>query len=147
MTILRSVTAFGPPASSVAAIDSPTSPGTGADPKLEEILRRNVQSIIALNTSRGTKSIFIGQVLNETALTSETSDGWIPFVRDKDLIEMVSRLNSVMKEEAARSGAIYIDAQQSTFVASNFEDEGHFLPTGSQKFANNIASAVSQNCL
>ena len=68
-------------------------------------------------------------------------------MRDKDFIEMLTRLNSFMKEEAARSGAIYIDAQQSTFVASNFEDEGHFLPTGSHKFANNIASAVSQNCL
>lgn len=147
MTILRSLTAFGPPASSVAASDSPTAPGTGADPRLEEILRRNVQSIIALNTSRGTKSIFIGQVLNKAALTSETSDGWIPFVRDKDLIEMVARLNSVMKEEAARSGAIYIDAQQSTFVASDFEDEGHFLPAGSQKLAKNIAPAISQNCL
>ncbi|MBV5267288.1 MAG: SGNH/GDSL hydrolase family protein, partial [Burkholderiaceae bacterium] len=147
MTILRSLTAFGPPASSVAASDSPTAPGTGADPRLEEILRRNVQSIIALNTSRGTKSIFIGQVLNKAALTSETSDGWIPFVRDKDLIEMVARLNSVMKEEAARSGAIYIDAQQSTFVASDFEDEGHFLPTGSQKLAKNIAPVIRQSCL
>lgn len=147
MTILRSLTAFGPPASSVAASDSPTAPGTGADPRLEEILRRNVQSIIALNTSRGTKSIFIGQVLNKAALTSETSDGWIPFVRDKDLIEMVARLNSVMKEEAARSGAIYIDAQQSTFIASDFEDEGHFLPAGSQKLAKIIAPVISQACL
>jgi len=53
-------------------------------------------------------------------------------VRDKDFIEMLTRLNSFMKEEAARSGATYIDAQQSTFVASDFEVEGHFLPTGSQ---------------
>jgi hypothetical protein len=147
MTILRSLTVFGPPASSVVVSDSPATPGTGADPRLEEILRRNVQSIIALNTSRGTKSIFIGQVLNKAALTSESSDGWIPFVRDKDLIAMVTRLNSVMQAEATRLGAVYVDAQQSQFVASDFVDEGHFSPAGSQKFAKVIAPAVNQGCL
>ena len=147
MTILRSLTVFGPPASSVAASDSPTTPGDGPDPQLEEILRRNVESIITINNSRGTKSIFIGQVLNSAALTSDSSDGWIPFVRDKDLIAMVTRLNSVMKAEATHSGAVYIDAQQSQFVSSDFVDEGHFSPAGSQKLAKKIAPVISQSCL
>ena len=147
MTILRSLTVFGPPSSPAEPSEVMPTPGTGPDPRLEEILRRNVQSIIAINSSRGTKSIFIGQVLNKSALTSDSYGGWIPLVREKDLIDMVARLNAVMKEEAARSGAIYIDAQQSTFVDSDFEDEGHFRPSGSEKLANNIAPAISQNCL
>jgi hypothetical protein len=147
MTILRSLTAFGPAPSSVLSSNPPTTPGDGPDPQLEEIFRRNVESIIAINNSRGTKSIFIGQVLNSAALTGDSSDGWIPFVRDKDLIDMVSRLNFVMKAEATRLGAIYVDAQQSQFVASDFVDEGHFSPAGSKKFAKVIAPAVNQGCL
>ena len=53
----------------------------------------------------------------------------------------------VQNEEVAKSLQTYIDAQQSTFVDSDFEDEGHFRPSGSEKLANNIAPAISQNCL
>ena len=71
MTILRSLTVFGPPSSPAEPSEVMPTPGTGPDPRLEEILRRNVQSIIAINSSRGTKSVFIGQVLNKSALTSD----------------------------------------------------------------------------
>ena len=60
---------------------------------------------------------------------------------------MVTRLNSVMKAEATRLGAVYVDAQQSQFAASDFVDEGHFSPAGSQKLAKNIAPVISQSCL
>jgi lysophospholipase L1-like esterase len=147
MTILRGMTAFGPPPSSVLSSNASTTPGDGADPRLEEIFRRNIESIISINNSRGTKSVFIGQVLNSAALTSDTSNGWIPLVRNKDLIDMVARLNSVMKAEAIRLGAVYVDAQQSQFVPSDFVDEGHFAPAGSAKLAKNIAPAINQSCL
>ena len=68
-------------------------PGEGGDPRLEEILRRNVQSIIATNSARGTKSVFIGQVLNSSDSTYDSMNGWAPLVKDEDVISMVERLN------------------------------------------------------
>jgi lysophospholipase L1-like esterase len=121
-------------------------PGEGADPRLEEILRRNVQSIIATNSARGTKSVFIGQVLNSTDTTYDSMNGWAPLVKDEDVIAMVDRLNVVMKEEAIKSGAAYIDVPNSGFSAADFVDNGHFSPAGSSKFANSIAAEVQQNC-
>jgi lysophospholipase L1-like esterase len=121
-------------------------PGEGADPRLEEILRRNVQSIIATNSARGTKSVFIGQVLNSTDTTYDSMNGWAPLVKDEDVIPMVERLNVVMKEEAIKSGAAYIDVPNSGFSAADFVDNGHFSPAGSAKFANSIAAEVQQNC-
>jgi lysophospholipase L1-like esterase len=121
-------------------------PGEGADPRLEEILRRNVQSIIATNSARGTKSVFIGQVLNSTDTTYDSMNGWAPLVKDEDVIPMVERLNVVMKEEAIKSGAAYIDVPNSGFSAADFVDNGHFSPAGSAKFANSIATEVQQNC-
>ena len=121
-------------------------PGEGGDPRLEEILRRNVQSIIATNSARGTKSVFIGQVLNSSDSTYDSMNGWAPLVKDEDVISMVERLNVVMKEEAIRSGAAYIDVPNSGFSAADFVDNGHFSPAGSAKFANSIAVEVQQNC-
>jgi hypothetical protein len=121
-------------------------PGEGGDPRLEEILRRNVQSIIATNSARGTKSVFIGQVLNSSDSTYDSMNGWAPLVKDEDVISMVERLNVVMKEEAIKSGAAYIDVPNSGFSAADFVDNGHFSPAGSAKFANSIATEVQQNC-
>jgi lysophospholipase L1-like esterase len=121
-------------------------PGEGADPRLEEIFRRNIQSIIATNFARGTKSVFIGQVLNSTDTTYDSMNGWAPLVTDEDVIPMVERLNVVMKEEAIKSGAAYIDVPNSGFSAADFVDNGHFSPAGSAKFANSIAAEVQQNC-
>jgi lysophospholipase L1-like esterase len=121
-------------------------PGKGGDPRLEEILRRNVQSIIATNSARGTKSVFIGQVLNSADSTYDSMNGWAPLVKDEDVIPMVERLNVVMKEEAIKYGATYIDVPNSDFSATDFVDNGHFSPAGSAKFANSIASEVEKNC-
>jgi hypothetical protein len=73
-------------------------------------------------------------------------NGWAPLVKDEDVISMVERLNVVMKEEAIKSGAAYIDVPNSGFSAADFVDNGHFSPAGSAKFANSIATEVQQNC-
>lgn len=116
------------------------------DPVLEERFRKNIQSIIAVNNSKNVKSVFIGQILNSTALVGDTP-GLIPNVPKGEVIKFISELNSIMKEEALKSGATYIDANQNSFVAADFVDEGHFSPSGSAKFAKNISAQVQIACL
>lgn len=125
----------------------PNIPVTGnQDPVLEERFRKNIQSIIAVNNSKNVKSVFIGQILNSTALVGDTP-GLIPNVPKGEVIKFISGLNSIMKEEALKAGATYVDANQSSFVATDFVDEGHFSPVGSAKFAQNISAQVQSACL
>ena len=147
MTILSRLPFIGKETIPLAPSYSSGKPGEGSDPRLEEILRRNVQGIIATNSARGTKSIFIGQVLNSADSTYDSMNGWAPLVRDSDVISMVDKLNVVMKDEAIKSGAVYIDVPRSGFAATDFVDNGHFSSTGSAKFANSISTEVQQNCL
>lgn len=113
---------------------------------LEERFRRNIQSIIAVNDSKNVKSVFVGQILNKDVLVGDTP-GLIPNVPKGEVIEFISGLNAIMKSEAEKLGATYIDANQESFVQADFVDEGHFSATGSAKFAKQIATQVQSVCL
>ena len=115
------------------------------DPVLEDRFRNNIQSIIAVNNSKNVKSVFIGQILNKDALVGDTP-GLIPNVPKNEVLTFISGLNSIMKSEAERLGAIYIDANQASFTATDFVDEGHFSASGSAKFAKQISAQVQSAC-
>ena len=116
------------------------------DQTLNDRFRKNIQSIIAINNSRNVKTVLVGQILNESVLVGEDA-GLIPNVPKGKVIEFIAGLNAIMKDEAAKLGAIYIDANQSSFTEKDFVDEGHFNANGSAKFANQIAPEVKSACL
>ncbi len=117
-----------------------------SDSVLEERFRRNIQSIIAVNDSKNVESVFIGQILNADQLVGD-SPGLIPNVPKGEVLKFISGLNSIMKAEAEKLGATYIDANQSSFTSDDFVDEGHFSASGSAKFAAQIAQQVKAACL
>ena len=117
-----------------------------ADQTLNDRFRKNIQSIVAINNSRNVKTVFIGQILNASELVGD-APGLIPNVPKGKVIEFIADLNAIMKEEALKLGATYIDANQSQFTANDFVDEGHFNANGSAKFANQIAPEVKIACL
>lgn len=47
--------------------------------------------------------------MNRTILKCELTDGWLPFVHEKDVWPLISRLNSIMRQEATRLGDTYAD--------------------------------------
>ena len=116
------------------------------DPALEAIYRRNIEAISAINRQRGIKTMWIGQVMNRTILTRDRTDGWLPFVHDKDVWPLISRLNGIVRREAARLGDTYVDIPVDHFQPADFSDEGHFAPSGSLKFATLLAPQVRQAC-
>jgi len=56
------------------------------------------------------------------------------------------RFNVVLKNEAIASGGRYIDAGIENFNPNDFSDEGHFVASGSDKFAKQISGEVSDYC-
>jgi hypothetical protein len=128
----------------------PTPPKTdnvsGPDPAFEEIFLRNIRSISAINRQRGVRTVWIGQVLNEALYRNESIDGWIPLLSNREVLPLLYRLVALLRDKASSLGDGYIDVPASVFRPSDFRDNGHFLPSGANRFASLIAPAVARAC-
>jgi lysophospholipase L1-like esterase len=117
-----------------------------SDPRLEAIYRNNIAALHALNRSRQVTPIFVGQVLNRSQLTAETSYGWLPRVQDRHVWDLQEHFNGILQAEAAALGAEYIDVDGDTFEPGDFVDQGHFSESGASKFAAILYPQVAQRC-
>lgn len=124
----------------------PRSTSAEVDRRLEDIYRRNIRSIVAMNEAHKVRTIFVGQVLNKTRLTEDKLSGWLPLVKDKDVWAIQSVFNDALLDESTKMGrpAIILDAND--FDDSDFVDHGHFSERGAVKFASKIAQQVSAVC-
>lgn len=118
----------------------------GPDPAMEEIFRRNVQTISAMNRQRGITTLWVGQVMDHRRLLAGQPSGWVPFLRPQDISPLILRLNALLKREAEALDDIYIDILPEAFTSDDFIDHGHFVATGSLKFAERLAPAVAAAC-
>lgn len=116
------------------------------DPAMEEFYRRNVRAISAINRQRGIKTLWVGQVMDHRRLLAGEPWGWVPFLRPQDISPLILRLNDLLKHEAERLGDIYVDIAPQHFTSDDFIDHGHFVPSGSLKFAARMAPAVAAAC-
>ena len=118
--------------------------------RLKATFQRNISTIAAINVARGTKTIFVGQILNRDYGSKKSNDdfgrGWLPFVRDRDAWPLQAEFNGLLNKDAVKDGYTYIDADVSKFDAADFVDSGHFSPPGAKKFASLIAEGVRQAC-
>jgi hypothetical protein len=117
---------------------------------LKAIFERNVATITAINSSRGVKTIVIGQILNRTQLEDPKGEtkhhAWLPFLETRQLWTLQAEFNALLKSNAAKVGYVYIDAGIDNFDLSDFVDAGHFTQRGSTKFAAAIAEDVRRAC-
>lgn len=131
----------------VRPIDRPSGEiGAGPDAAMEEIFRRNVQTISAINRQRGITTIWVGQVMDHRRLLAGEEWGWVPLLRPQDISPLILRLNAQLKREAEALGDIYVDISPQDFTSDDFVDHGHFVSTGSLKFAERLAPAVVAAC-
>ena len=121
-------------------------PEKGTDVQLEKIYKRNIDTLIAINRSRGTKTILVGQILNRQKLVSESRYGWLPMVNDKDVWPLQVRFNEILSDQASSVDVLYIDADINQFSDSDFVDNGHFSVSGSEKFAKKLEPNVRAFC-
>jgi lysophospholipase L1-like esterase len=116
------------------------------DETLEHLFTEHVAAISAINHGRGIRTIWVGQLLNASALTGNEPSGWTPLIRRRDLWPMQRRLNELLRQRIEAAGDVYADVPASKFGAEDFADIGHFSAAGSAKFAALLAPTVSAQC-
>jgi lysophospholipase L1-like esterase len=121
-------------------------PGTGDDPAVLQLFERNVRAISAINRQRGIPTVWVGQLINPAAFTGESSYGWLPLVRDRDVPAMLAHLNDLLMRTAADMHDTGIAIAPERFGAPDFVDNGHFNPQGARRFAEAIAPTVRDAC-
>lgn len=123
---------------------------SGFDPQLEQIYRRNINSIIALNNKHGIRTAFIGQLLNHQFLLGAESgrrwDNWMAALEDRAVPAAMDHLNSLLHDEAQRNGVPFLQPQQDWLQANDYADPGHFTAGGAAKFADRVSDFISNAC-
>jgi hypothetical protein len=85
--------------------------------------------------------------MNIEGLKNDPNSAWTLFVRRRDMWTLIERLNGLLKREAEKLGDPYIDVPAQSFPPQDFaDDEGHFSPAGSNRFAKAVAPGIEQNC-
>jgi hypothetical protein len=115
-------------------------------PDFEQIYRQHIHMISAINRGRGVRTIWVGQLMNRDALTGDDFDPWIIFVRKREVWPLMQRLNEMVRTEALALGDPYVDVPIEQFGRADFADVGHFLPSGSLKFAKGLVATVRSTC-
>jgi hypothetical protein len=115
------------------------------DARAQALFAHNVEMIIALAAQQHVTPVFIPQVLNCAALSSETPYGWVPFVRDRDLCAVNTQYAGVLERTAAANHAAVLDGvlRPGLLGAADFADQGHFTPTGAKRFAAEVARELT----
>jgi lysophospholipase L1-like esterase len=121
-------------------------PVSGNDPAVASIFERNVRSISAINRSRGTSTIWVGQILDRDRLNRDGIYGWAPRVRDRELWSLLQQSNALLERTAQALGDTYVALPVDSFSTSDFVDEGHFSAAGSRRFAALLAPVVRATC-
>ena len=113
------------------------------DPRARNLYMRNLRSIIAVNRSMGIEPILIPQLLNYERLTADSTYGWIPYIRDKDLKSGMAAYNEGMRTVAAEQHVGFVgEVLQAPFGNDDFWDNGHFNEQGTLKFAEILARYI-----
>ena len=125
-------------------LNDPPVPGT--DVRLEQMFRRNLEAIAAINKERNIVSIFVGQVLNRARLQSKERNRFNPLIRDVDVWPLQDRFNSIVKATADSIGVSNFIPPIDEFQDDDFVDTNHFSAKGSAKFALMITPIVKSSC-
>src|SRR6516164_2719527 len=125
-------------------LNDPPVPGT--DVRLEQIFRRNLEAIAAINRERNIVSIFVGQVLNRARLQSKERYGFFALVRDVDVWPLEDHFNAIVKATADSIGVPNFIPPIDEFEDDDFADKGHFSAKGAAKFALMITPIVKSSC-
>jgi lysophospholipase L1-like esterase len=136
--------AFDPVPFAPNFLKDPPVPGT--DVRLEQIFRRNLEAIAAINRERQIISVFVGQVWNRAQLQSKERYGFFPLVRDVDVWPLQDHFNAILKETADSIGVSNFIPPIDEFQDDDFADTNHFSIKGASKFALMITPIVKSLC-
>lgn len=117
------------------------------DQRLSDIFKENVRLIAIVAGYYGVKPIFIPQVLNYDKFSAHRPYGWLPFVNDADIKELMASMNADLAEVARETQSPFLgEVLRVAWKDPDFVDKGHFSPSGSRKFAEVIADRIAIEC-
>jgi lysophospholipase L1-like esterase len=116
------------------------------DPAFDAIFARNLATISAINRQRNIRTVWLGQLMNQTMLTGNYTTGHLPLLKEKDIYPLIQHLNEITRREAVALGDPYVALPVDGFANGGFRDQGHFTPTGSKLFATLLAPSIRDYC-
>lgn len=113
-------------------------------PPWRELARNTSRFIVEVGRQQGVEPVFVPQILNCPVLTSDRPYGWLPFVRDRDLKTVMAAHNAAMAKVAREENVLFVeDVLKPDYGAADFVDNGHFSPSGHEKFARALAPKLA----
>ncbi|MFC2114030.1 GDSL-type esterase/lipase family protein [Bacteroidota bacterium] len=101
-----------------------------------KLYKRNLYTLAAIYKSRGTKLIFIPQILNRESFEGDKLRWWIPYVPDDELEEVAKKYNQCMYEVADSMQVGYADnIAKMNWTSADFIDPSHLNPEANLHFA------------
>jgi len=143
VTVAYFLSLFDPPPPPVASGEV----SDQKDLRLSKIYRDNIRLIAAIGETFGVRVIFIPQILDYARMTGSTTWGGEPFIKAKDMKNLMGLMNQDMAEAAGESHAYFLGAPLSeNWTDSDFLDMGHFSAAGARKFSLSISESVQKIC-
>lgn len=121
-------------------------PTIASDDRLERLFVDHITAITAINTSRGIKTVLVGQLWNTDLLRDKEKRDIYRRMKNETIWPLQARLNSILERTAVSVGARYIDPKVENFGNDDFSDFIHFSAAGSAKFAKLISDEVEKYC-
>jgi hypothetical protein len=143
VTVAYFLSLFDPPPPPVASGEV----SDQKDLRLSKIYRDNIRLIAAIGETFGVRVIFIPQILDYARMTGNTTWGGEPFIKAKDMKNLMGLMNQDMAEAAGESHAYFLGAPLSeNWTDNDFLDMGHFSAAGAKKFSISIAESIHKIC-
>ena len=113
------------------------------DTRLAKIYRRNIRLLATITRTIGAVPVFIPQVLNKAAWTSDETGGWNVNVPKNAVPALNEAFNAIMMEAARDVGAPVVAAPAAhAWKKTDFADEYHFSPAGARTFARLVTKGL-----
>lgn len=112
------------------------------------LFERNMRLIAASCRQQGIATVFIPQIMNYEALTSDQPYGFLPFVRDRDLKTCMAAYNATLEKVAHEEGVGFLSEMLGEkFATTEFLDQGHFTRAGNEHFAKVVGAYLQSHPL
>ena len=113
------------------------------DERLLSYFKRNIRLLAAAARSLDATPIFIPQVLNIAAMTSDSTGGWVRNIPQKHVPAVMAVFNKAMMDTASSESADGIgEVLDYNWSNGHFFDDGHFSPSGSAAFSKIVAGGL-----
>ena len=118
------------------------------DQRLAGIFERNIRLLVAVSRTIGAEPVFIPEVPNVKAFTSDQSGGWFPNIPHNAIPDIYHAFGSILVDTARELDAPVIDeVTRGPWEPTDFVDSHHFSKAGAARFAEIVVKGLERRKL